>query len=485
MRTLELGLWIVAAGWMTWWRVGVARRPGYGAFLGIALPVGVLHATFEGGRVQMIPTYALVAGMSMYALYRLRHERRRLTGGLLGGARTLAVAAWAAIAAVLPSIFPVYSYDAPAGRFAIGTAIYELHHGPDDRNLVVQAWYPAAAAAGPAAGITTHPRLLQNAYGAFAGLPAALFDNLRLVKTHATVDAPFASSPDSFPVVLFSHGPLGANRSQSIFQMEALASSGFVTFAIDHTGYASTTIFPDGHAVPPGPDAAWPVFVDARSTRMLQTWVKDVQFVLDALDALNAHDARGQLTGRLDLSRVGYVGASFGGSVVVQALLDEPRIRAGVAEDGKPYFAANTPRDLRRPLLYLQSAEPYIRSTDAQLARWNLTQATFKTAEQDHYARQMQLFGQTQSPIYNVFIGGTNHTTFSDLGLLLRLPNPLMDVRRAHRIINQYTVAFLNRYLNGVDDPLVDGSSPAPYTDVTVASRNIANREHLAQMSPP
>ena len=56
-----------------------------------------------------------------------------------------------------------------------------------------------------------------------------------------------------FPIVLFSHGPPSANRSQSIFQMEGLASQGFVVFAIDHTGYASTTIFPDGREV--GPDA--------------------------------------------------------------------------------------------------------------------------------------------------------------------------------------------------------------------------------------
>jgi predicted dienelactone hydrolase len=59
---------------------------------------------------------------------------------------------------------------------------------------------------------------------------------------------------------------------------------------------------------------------------MLNTWVADVRFVIDSLERLNERDPNGFLKGRLDLARVGYLGASFGGSVVVQALLDEPRI---------------------------------------------------------------------------------------------------------------------------------------------------------------
>ena len=124
--------------------------------------------------------------------------------------------------------------------------------------------------------------------------------------------------------------------------------------------------------------------------------------------------------------------------------------------------------------MYMQSAAPYMKSTDAQLARWGLTPALFKTAEQDHYARQMQLFGRATAPIYNVYIRGTNHVTFSDLYLTIGVPDwSLMDIRRAHRIINEYTVAFFDRYLKGLPGPLVDGQSPAPYGDVTVASRNV------------
>lgn len=486
MTSLEVSVWLAVSAWAMWTLFG--RRP---RVLGIPLWIAavmltVLHADLDGPRVQMIPSYALALGLTIAATLRLRTlSAGRSSPRALRLSVAALVVACVTTAAVLPAMFPVFEYQPLKGPYRIGTAVYQLAHAPGNRELVIQAWYPATAGArGPLARITTHPELLEAAYASFTGLPKPLFDHLRLVRTHAVINAPLIDGA-RLPVLLFSHGPLGANRSQSIFQMEALASAGFVVIAIDHTGYASTTIFPDGHAVPPGPDAAWPVFVDRRSTAMLQTWVADVRFVLDGLEELDAHDAAGLLTGRLDFGRVGYLGASFGGSVVVQALLDEPRIKAGVAEDGKPYFSDATPADLRRPLMYMQSAAPYIHSSDTQLARWGLTNAAFRRAEQDHYSRQMQLFGRTMSPIYNVYIRRTNHVTFSDLDLIIRFPDSsLMDIRRAHDIINVYTIAFFNRYLNDLPNALVDGVTPSPYEDVTVASRNIASSDRLARNQP-
>jgi len=477
MRTLEITLWLMASGWAGWRLVAMPRTRVVVAFAIATIGIGVLHVITEGVRVQMIPIYGVVAALLGTAAWQTRSTPRdpvswRRWARVGFGTSMLASLTVGGVAA---SMFPVFQYDPLRGPYAFATTVYVLEGAPKHRDLVVQAWYPREREKGVAASITTHPALLETAYASFTGLPRPLFDNLRLIKTHALSDAPIATDSQRFPVVLFSHGPLGANRSQSIFQLEALASAGFVAIAIDHTGYASTTIFPDGHAVPAGPDATWPVFVDERSTAMLNTWVEDVGFVLDRLTDLDAGDPKHILTARLDLTRVGYVGASFGGSVVVQALLDEPRIKAGVAEDGKPYFSPRTLTDLRRPLMYLQSAAPYIKSTDAQLARWGLTGAGFRAAEQDHYTRQMELFGRAAGPIYNVYIRRTNHVTFSDLGLIVRVPDAqLMNIRHAHRIINDYTIAFFERYLNGKSDPLVDGQMPSPYEEVTVAARNVA-----------
>jgi predicted dienelactone hydrolase len=479
MRTYEVLLWAIASGWVGWW---VVRRPGRlaGALLtALALIAAVLHVVVEGVRFHMVPTYILLAGLLALSVRRwpLRHPSRWRTW--LRHAAAIPVGVCVILAAALPTLFPVYNYAQPTGPYGIGTATYELKGAPLDRSLVVQAWYPTAPGlTGTPSSITSRTDLLQTAYASFTGLPRPLFDNMRLVRTHAMVGAPMApvtATRRKFPVVLFSHGPLSANRSQSIFQMEALASHGIIVFAIDHTGYASTTIFPDGHETGPDERATWPVFVDQKSSAMLRTWVGDVRFVVDRLEELNESDTTGLLSGRLDLDRVGYMGASFGGSVVVQALLEEPRIKAGLAQDGKPYFFDNTIVDLRRPLMYMQSATPYIQVSDAQLAKWGLTADRFKVAEQDHYTRLMRLVGSASAPVHNIYIRGTNHVTFSDLYLIIRLPNlDLMDIRRAHQIINDYTIAFFERYLSGSSGRLVDGTSPSPYPEVTAVTRNVA-----------
>jgi predicted dienelactone hydrolase len=381
------------------WRVGgkpTGRVNALAAAIVIAL--ATLQIGIEGARFHLVPLYVLAGALlTAAALPRARAFAFASCRGRLvaGAAATLALG----ISAALPSLFPVFTYEHPAGPFGVGTADYELNDPVHHRDLVVQLWYPAERnRRGTPSGITARPELLATAYSAVTGLPTAMFDNLRLVRTHAHRGVPLADG-GRFPIVVFSHGPGSANRSQSVFQMEALASRGFVVAAIDHTGYASTTIFPDGRTVPVSPDFTWPVFVDARSTAMVQTWRSDVSFVIDGLERLNASDPTGLVTGRLDVSRIGYLGASFGGSVVVHALLDEPRIAAGVAQDGKPYFSEKTLTDLRRPLMYMQSASPYIKSTPEQLAKWGITPPQFKTAEQDHYARQMRLFASTRGPI--------------------------------------------------------------------------------------
>ena len=65
--------------------------------------------------------------------------------------------------------------------YAIGTSDYVVPGASNSRDLVIQTWYPAAAGiTGASVGITSRPALLAAAYASFTGLPAPLFDNLRL-----------------------------------------------------------------------------------------------------------------------------------------------------------------------------------------------------------------------------------------------------------------------------------------------------------------
>ena len=86
---------------------------------------------------------------------------------------------------------------------------------------------------------------------------------------------------------------------------------------------------------------------------------------------------------------------------------------AGVAQDGKPVLFYETLTHLERPLIYMQSQTPYIKSSEAQLAKWGLTPATFRMP--DRITPDSELFARANGPIYNLYIRRTNHVTFSDL----------------------------------------------------------------------
>lgn len=467
MQPLEIVLWSFVSAWAVLWTVRPPSKRRHLGLVALFFALFGVQAALEGLRFHLWPVGVLGGLLSVLGFVRVAGFARAVSAVPLAVLVTLGF--------VLPSVFPVVHYDEPSGTYGIGTAVYEVKDSVRQRDLAFQVWYPTAPGEpGTRAGITTRPEILKDAYGAVSGLPPALFDHLRLIRTHAVLGAPLAHGR-RFPVVLFSHGPIGANRSQSIFQMEELASHGFVAVALDHTGASSVTIFPDGRTEPVDPRVKWPVFADASSRELVERWVADVRVVLDRLEVLDASDPL--LRGRLALDRVGYLGASFGGSVVVEALIDEPRIKAGVSEDGKPYYFDRALTELRRPLLYLRSSVPYIPVSDERLADWGITSADFERAKRDHYARLERLVASARAPLYDVLVAGTDHVSFSDLHLLVNLPSAhLGDQRRAHRIINAYTLDFFERYLNGVEAPLTSGSARGPYPEVTVRAEHVGPR---------
>jgi len=216
MRTFEMVLWTVTAAWAlaaAWWHLPRRALVSGAAAMLVAV---ALQLAIEGARFHMLPTYGLAAGLVLVSGTRWRSRRETGVSAWRRAARGVPVAALTAIAAALPLLFPVFTYEQPGGPYAIGTTEYELNDVSRQRDLVVQAWYPIdAGASGAPIGITSRPELLAAAYSSVTGLPTVFFDNLRLVRTHATHDAPVARG-QRFPVVLFSHGPGSANRSQSI-----------------------------------------------------------------------------------------------------------------------------------------------------------------------------------------------------------------------------------------------------------------------------
>ncbi|MFM9862581.1 MAG: alpha/beta hydrolase family protein [Micropepsaceae bacterium] len=104
------------------------------------------------------------------------------------------------------------------------------------------------------------------------------------------------------PVVIFSHG-LGGNRDGAVYLLNHLAENGYVAVAVQHPGSDTKAVFPGGTVNQAG-------LRDAISPGAAADRFRDIPFAIDELTTMNANDAR--LKGRMDMSKVGLSGHSYG-----------------------------------------------------------------------------------------------------------------------------------------------------------------------------
>ncbi|WP_163997374.1 alpha/beta hydrolase family protein [Pyxidicoccus caerfyrddinensis] len=344
----------------------------------------------------------------------------------------------------------VVRLPAPTGPHAVGTLEYawtdtsreeSLTPEPGDwRELKVRLWYPAVARpqAQPA------PYFLQplegELFATLGGLPPQV---LGFVLANAVRGSSLPEGSERFPVLLLSHG-YGSASALSSRVAEDLASHGYVVAAISHTRSSSPLVFPDGRVV--GDVVEISPADPALNRRVQDLWTGDARFVLDQLVRLDEGDAQGRFTGRLDLSRVGMFGHSFGGSTAGEACRTDARVGAGLNLDGT--FFGDLEGEVRVPFLVMNSEEA---AADPSRARF---------------------FEHLRATGYDVSLQGAGHFSFTDLGLFLPLlrhylPNTkaeayqlgTLDGARASSLTNAYVLAFFDKHLRGRSAPLLDGPS--------------------------
>jgi dienelactone hydrolase len=341
------------------------------------------------------------------------------------------------------------------GTFAVGTTAYdwvdrdrpeESTGDPDDRReLVVRAWYPATAV-GPAAPYFLEPREAElNA--ALFGLPADAFSAL---PTRARQDAPVASSPDPFPVVVFSPGLRTPAALYSSF-LEELASHGYAVFAVSHPYATGVVVFQDGRVAPLLEDRPEAGARDAA----IATWSADQRFVLTRIEELNAASSHDRMRGHLDPTRIAVLGHSRGGAAAAQTCLDDPRLRACADLDGTLGAGAMS-GTIVRPFLVMRS----------------------ETAA-DHESTLLPFFERLAGIGYWVQVRGAGHNSFSDLPLLEGIRPPgggdlmlgTIGAERAFEILTRHTLAFLDAHLQDAPAPLLAAPSPYPEVALRVSGR--------------
>lgn len=442
----------------------------------------LLHMDNEGLRWQMSFTYVLAIVLVSINVKRFLHPKAVKNYPLW---RKMLVSVGICIvfvvSAAVPALLPVFSFEKLTGPYAVGTVTYHWQDASreetftedprDRRELMVQLWYPAEpdddTSGNPALYIPQRRDFAKDVERQY-GIPAFLFKYFDLVHTRSTENAPVDKALSKYPVVLFSHGFPGT-RFSNTFQIEELVSHGYVVASIDHAYSAIATVFPDGRTVSFSNQGPEPDDLDGSDRLVSEVWVKDARFVLDQLTKLNDADSGELLSGKLDLSRVGMLGHSFGGANAAQTLLADDRFKAGINMDGTFFGLGDLSNGLSQPFMLMDtsdSGESARRNGPPDKPTSELLRSMGMTPEQYDKLRRVWNRGDSvlRHGAYELTLEGAQHLSFSDFYLyspaLPWLTGTSIRTREAHRLINAYTVAFFDQYLQGKPSPLLEPDAP-------------------------
>jgi predicted dienelactone hydrolase len=212
---------------------------------------------------------------------------------------------------------------ATTGRFAVGRTIYDWVDDAAKRELLVWIWYPADGGQPGAVADDYIPAQVRPPAGRHTG--SAIFRLLTRdaskVHGHSLRNAEVSPKQPSYPVVIMRAGASAPVVNYSTLN-EDLASHGYFVVGFDAPCRTSEVVFPDGRVIGRTPENDLELVsgdeLAARVNKLLEAWTSDIGFALDRLPLLNASDPSGKFTGRLDMTRVGLFGHSFGGATAAQ-----------------------------------------------------------------------------------------------------------------------------------------------------------------------
>ncbi|MFI6291508.1 lipase [Nonomuraea sp. NPDC050790] len=384
---------------------------------------------------------------------------------------------------------------APGGPYRVGTVAVRLVdrsrrdplvRSKPYRELMVSLWYPARDATGPVA-----PHMAPLAAADWdrhsappMGIKAGAVD-WAATATHARTGAPVDPRAGKLPVVLFGSGD-GGPRTLGTTLVQDLASRGYLVVTVDHTYEADQVEFPGGRVVRalPLPSKLTPRVIAKLLAQHSQARLADMRFVLGRITALAGGGDQGTgsrpagggnpgagaplgglkdwgrvpegLRGAVDLSRVGALGQSLGGSVAAQLVRDDRRVDAGVNLDGG-YVGRVAKTGVARPFLQL-AAETHTRETEPSWKSFWRASTGWK--------RELRFKGAA-------------HGSFTDLQAMLpkiaaALPKvPVadfvgtIDPDRSVAAQRAYVAAFFDLHLNNRPTRLFDAPSPQ-HPDVSI-----------------
>lgn len=434
--TIVLAVLIVEAGSATYailrrsslpLPLAVVRIGAFALFLALLL-LGTLE---WGARYLPLAGVLLIrAGIGAVQLARRQGSVREFrTRRTVRSALLMTLALWAATLPVI--LFPQHRLPGPTGEHQIATVSYtwsddhrlETHtQAGEQRTINVQFWFPVGA-------------------------------------------------DGTYPLVVFSHGGFGVRTSNASLFGE-LASHGYVVASIDHTYHSLYTADEDGRRT--WIDLGYlkelseenALLDREQSYRYYTKWMAvrtgDIDLVIDRIKTEAARDGAGSPYGMVDITKIGVIGHSLGGSaalgigrsrddVAAVIALESPLLLdiEGVGDGG----FRMTPEAYPVPVLNVYSD-----------VGWGIL------ADRPQYAANHALLTDTAAVAWNVHVEGVGHLGLTDLALTSPVLTRLLDGDRSTgdsaaclEAINGLCLEFFDRYLKKVGtaapDPVPTGLS--------------------------
>ncbi|GIN86007.1 carboxylic ester hydrolase [Heyndrickxia sporothermodurans] len=413
--------------------------------LGINYIVLVATIIAIGANWRMIPAYIVTVIITLQVFVKPKNTMvsKNLFMKILKG---VGIVLAAILMFTILKLFPIVTFPELTGKYTVGTQTFHLvdkkrkdwvePNSRRNRELMVQVYYPAEKGTGKPSSYYENMGALSEQLSATQGLPHIVITHLGLTETHSYKNATPLKTKETFPLLLFVHG-MGLYKNQNTFQLEELASQGYVVVALNITGDAATTVFPNGKRV----DSTEIEYSNNSLDKHIKIWEQDASFVIDEVMKGDFDKNFKPIAKIINNDKIGMLGHSIGGATSTQMLVKDDRVKAAINMDGGLYGDPIPKNGPGKPF-FLMNGETTIDF---------MKDANDQESKDLHelYLRN-KVIGKPG--VYTTIIPKANHSSFTDIASFSPIMNESgADVKAIYQLINEMVLGFFDKNLKGVN----------------------------------